>query len=61
MAADDFIGLVFTASYVRTRDEAVQQRLAGDIRALLERHAPGGVPVDVPYVVDCEIARKTHR
>lgn len=61
MAADDFIGLVFTASYVRTRDEAVQQRLARDVRTLIDRHAPGSAPVDVPYVVDCEIARRTDR
>ena len=61
MAPEDFIGLVFTASYIRTRDEAAQQRLARDVRALLDRHAPGGAPVDVPYVVDCEIARRNNR
>lgn len=59
MTPDEFIGLVFTASYVRTRPEQVQAALRADVAALLERHAPGGGPIDVPYLVDCEIARRT--
>lgn len=61
MTPDEFIGLVFTASYVRTRTARVQKRLADHVTELLERHAPGGEPVEVAYVVDCEIARRLDR
>ena len=58
MRRDEFIGLVFTASYVRTRPESVQDALRADVVALLDRHAPGGAAIEVPYLVDCEIARR---
>lgn len=58
MTPEAFMGLVFTASYVRTRPDAVQDALRGDVAALLDRHAPDRTPVEVPYIVDCEIARR---
>lgn len=56
---EEFIGLVFTASYVRTAPPDVQRALRADVVALLDRHARGGGSLEVPYLVDCEIARRT--
>lgn len=58
MSPEQFIGLVLTASYVRTGDPAVQERLVEDVRGLLAAHAGPDGSVEVPYVVDCEIARR---
>lgn len=59
MSPQDFIGLVFTASYVRTQPPDRQQRLADDVTALLGRQVLEDGRVNVPYVVDCEIARRS--
>lgn len=59
LTREEFIGLVFTASYVRAAPEDVQRALREDLVALLDRHAPGEAAIEVPYVVDCEIARRT--
>lgn len=59
MSRDAFIGLVFTASYVRTRAEDVQAALRADVEALLDRHTPAGDTFEVPYTVDCELARRS--
>ena len=61
MTPAEFIGLVFTASYVRTAPDEVQRALRADVVALLDRHASGDAAIEVPYVVDCEIARRTPR
>jgi SAM-dependent methyltransferase len=60
MTSDEFLGLVFTASYVRMQAAARQGRIRRAVEDLLARHAPAGV-VEVPYVVDCEIARREDR
>lgn len=58
MSQEDFIGLMLTAWYVRTREADVQARLVEDVRGLLAAHAGPSGSVEVPYVVDCETARR---
>lgn len=58
---DGFIGLAFTKSYVRALDPDRLARFTDDLRALLDRHLPAGGSLELPYVVDCEIARRMDR
>lgn len=58
MSSDEYIGLALTASYVRTAEPAVQEQLLDDVRQVVAGHARPDGSVDVPYVVDCEIARR---
>jgi hypothetical protein len=58
MTADAFIGLAFTASYVRAMEAEALARFRRQLEALLGRLVPGGRPFAVPYVVDCWIARR---
>jgi SAM-dependent methyltransferase len=63
MTADEFIGMAFTASYVRvgtTPDE--QDRFRLDLAALLGRHGlDDGRPFPVPYRLDLWTARRKDR
>jgi SAM-dependent methyltransferase len=58
MSAADFLGLVFTSSYVR-RDLAVdaQLRFRADVVALVAQHY-GDRPFEVPYRIDLWLARR---
>jgi SAM-dependent methyltransferase len=58
VGADDFIGLAFTASYVRLADASVQARLREQLEQLIARHHPDA-PFSVPYVTDCWIAGRS--
>lgn len=60
MSGEEFIGLAFTKSHVRTSSRSVQARFRRELKALLERHGVArSTPISVPYVVDCWIARRT--
>jgi hypothetical protein len=59
MAPEDFVGLAFTASYVRAGlNDAGQARFRDDLRGLIDRHASGGL-MAVPYRLDVWLARRT--
>jgi SAM-dependent methyltransferase len=63
MTPGEFTGMVFTASYVRVGlTPERQERLRGELRALLEQHGHGGdEPFEVPYRIDLWIARRSAR
>jgi SAM-dependent methyltransferase len=53
MTAEAFIGMAFTASYVRTLSPDDQSRFRGELGELLERHGlAGGQTFAVPYRID---------
>lgn len=54
----EFIGLAFTASYVRELPDDAQARLHDELMPLVERHAAGLPHLTVPYTVDCWIAKR---
>jgi len=60
MTAEEFIGMVFTASYVRVGlSPERQDRLRDELAALLGRHRmAGGQPFSIPYRIDLWIARR---
>ena len=58
MAPAAFIGLTFTASYVRALAPDALQRFRADLEELVADHAPPSELIEIPYVVDCEIARR---
>jgi SAM-dependent methyltransferase len=59
MTADDFIGLAFTASYIRVMPPELQDRMRLDLAALLGRHGLNdGRLFPVPYRIDLWIARR---
>jgi SAM-dependent methyltransferase len=60
MTDDEFIGMVFTASYVRVgKSEEEQDRLRLELAALLSRHGLNdGRPFPVPYRLDLWTARR---
>jgi SAM-dependent methyltransferase len=58
MAPSAFIGLAFTASYVRALAPDALQRFRVDLEELVAEHAPPSELIEIPYVVDCEIARR---
>ncbi len=60
MRPDDFIGMAFTASYVRALAPEDQARFREEIAGLLERHGfTGAQPFTIPYRIDCWIARRS--
>lgn len=63
MTDDDFIGMVFTASYVRVNKSPEQQdRFRLDLAALLGRHhLNDGRPFPIPYRLDLWTARRSDR
>ena len=59
MTADDFVGMAFTASYVRSLPPAEQDRFRSELTSLLERHGlNSGAPFTVPYRIDLWTARR---
>ena len=61
MSAEAFIGLAFTASYVRAMEPAGLTSFRTGLEALVARLAPPQRGFAVPYVVDCWIARRRGR
>jgi SAM-dependent methyltransferase len=62
MTADDFMGMVFTASYVRSLEPEQQDRLRMEVGAILGRHRlDDGRPFAVPYRIDLWTARRNDR
>jgi hypothetical protein len=63
MTDEDFIGMAFTASYVRVGLSPEQQdRFRLDLAALLGRHGLNdGRPFPVPYRLDLWTARRSDR
>ena len=63
MTGDEFIGMAFTASYVRVGISADEQdRFRLDLAALLGRHGlDDGRPFSVPYRLDLWTARRRDR
>jgi SAM-dependent methyltransferase len=58
MTAASFLGMAFTASYVRDLDTDEQERFRRDLTTLLDRHTPSGEPFVVPYRIDLWTARR---
>jgi SAM-dependent methyltransferase len=59
MSGADYVGLAYTKSHLRTAPADVQKRYGVAFRAMLEEHGVGPADrLDVPYVVDCWIARR---
>jgi ubiquinone/menaquinone biosynthesis C-methylase UbiE len=57
--ANGFIGMAFTASYIRALDPDVQDRFRAETIELLARHGHrGDEPFAVPYRIDLWIARR---
>lgn len=61
MTAEQFVGMAFTASYVRVgMSPEGQTRFRSDLAALLGRHSlADGHPFPVPYRIDLWIARRS--
>jgi SAM-dependent methyltransferase len=58
MRPQEFVGLAFTASYVRQLAPEKQAAFHDELLPLVERHAAGSSALTVPYTVDCWIARR---
>ena len=59
MTGADYVGLAFTKSHLRTAPAELQDRYRTAFEEMLARHGVGpSDPIDVPYVVDCWIARR---
>jgi ubiquinone/menaquinone biosynthesis C-methylase UbiE len=58
MSAAEFIGMAFTASYVRGLPAEHQERFRSELTALLERHHGAEASFVVPYRIDLWIARR---
>jgi SAM-dependent methyltransferase len=57
--ANEFIGMAFTASYIRALDEAAQERFRAETLELLARHGHrGDERFTVPYRIDLWTARR---
>jgi SAM-dependent methyltransferase len=57
--AEGFVGMAFTASYIRALDPAAQDRFRAEVLDLLARHGHrGDEPFAVPYRVDLWTARR---
>lgn len=62
MRPEQFIGMAFTASYIRALDPRRQDDLRSELRSLLGAHGiRDDDPVSVPYRVDLWIARRADR
>lgn len=59
MTGEEFIGLAFTKSRVRTADPSVQDRFRTELETVLRRHGiERTTRFGVPYVIDCWMARR---
>jgi len=59
MTPDDFVGMAFTASYVRALPADEQDRFRTELNALLARHGhAAGARFTVPYRIDLWTARR---
>lgn len=58
MEADDFVGMAFTASYIRALPDEEQTRLRAEIRDLLARHGVERQHFAIPYRIDLWTARR---
>jgi SAM-dependent methyltransferase len=59
MTANQFVGMAFTASYVRALAPEEQDRFRGELMAMLARHGHAeGAPFRVPYRIDLWTARR---
>lgn len=61
MSPEEFIGLAFTSSYVRALAPDRAAAFRADLEELATRHAAETGALEIPYVVDCEIARRKDR
>ena len=62
MTAEEFIGMAFTASYIRAGLRVEDQdRFRADLIGLLSRHGHLHGPFPVPYRIQCWIARRRGR
>lgn len=59
MSADDFVGMAFTASYVRLMPADRQARFRTELTGLLERHGLSDGRFSLPYHIDCWITRRS--
>ena len=60
MSAEEFTGMAFTASYIRTLPDREQVRFRAELAALLAKHGHAPLqPFNVPYRVDLWITRRT--
>jgi SAM-dependent methyltransferase len=59
LTPEDFVGMAFTASYVRSLHSDEQGRFRDEVQALLARHGYGaGTPFTLPYRIDLWTARR---
>lgn len=58
MTADEFIGMAFTASYIRAIPDAGQAEFRGELEALISRHGLAKGTFSIPYRVDLWTARR---
>jgi SAM-dependent methyltransferase len=61
MSADEFVGMAFTASYVRSLDADDQARFRDRIVDLLTQHGMTAGTFSVPYRIDLWTARRSDR
>ncbi|MGH2429538.1 MAG: class I SAM-dependent methyltransferase [Candidatus Limnocylindria bacterium] len=61
MTADEFVGMAFTASYVRALRSDAQEAFRAQLVELLARHETSGRPLAIPYRVDLWTARRKDR
>ena len=62
MTGAAYLGLAFTKSHLRTAPAELQGRYRGAFEAMLAGHGIGpSDAIEVPYVVDCWMARRTDR
>jgi ubiquinone/menaquinone biosynthesis C-methylase UbiE len=59
--AETFIGMAFTASYVRRLDSREQARFRSELEALLAEHGATGERFTIPYRIDLWTARRSDR
>jgi SAM-dependent methyltransferase len=60
MRPDDFIGMAFTASYVRALAPEAQEAFRSEVLDLQARHGfAGETPFTIPYRIDCWTARRS--
>ena len=58
--AAQFIGMAFTASYIRALDQTAQDRFRAEAIELLARHGHrGDEPFAIPYRIDCWVANRS--
>jgi SAM-dependent methyltransferase len=58
MSAGEFVGLAFTASYIRALPAERQEQFRSELSALLDRHHAGEASFVIPYRIDLWTARR---